>query len=62
MRFAIEPSSVRLPANVELIAITSHVNAGLATVGTTGNHRMTAGTFDTRLDNPSIAAEVKAAS
>src|SRR4029079_10296759 len=61
MRFAIEPSSVRLPANVELIAITSQVNVGAATFGTTGNHRMTAGTFETMIDSAAIAADVTTA-
>src|SRR4051795_2000189 len=62
MRFAIEPNRVRFPAKVELIAIVSQMNDGDGTRGTTGSQRMTAGTFDTRFESASIAAEVTTAS
>src|SRR6185437_5775313 len=59
---AIEPSSVRFPAKVELIAITSQMNRALGTCGITGRHKMTAGTLDTRFESAVMAPLVTRAS
>ena len=54
IRFAIEPMRSRFPANVELIASTRQMRSGCGMVGTVWRQRMTAGTFEIRLDSVAI--------
>ncbi len=57
MRFATDPTSVRLPARVDAIASTSHAARGAANVGITLLKSSTAGTFDTRFESRSAAVD-----
>src|SRR5207245_10437756 len=51
IRFAIQPISSRLPANVELMATRRHTRSARGRLGITLRHSMTAGTLDTRFES-----------
>src|SRR5262249_23748828 len=51
IRFATLPRIVKLPANVEAMASTSHARRGSSNVVTSGLNRSTAGTLETRFDS-----------
>ena len=54
MRLATDPSRVKLPASVELIATTSQARSGSAKVGMNGLSASTAGTLLTMLDRTAV--------
>jgi hypothetical protein len=56
IRLAIEPSTVKLPASVEAIAITSHAVSRSFSAWTNGLSINTAGTLLTRLDSTAVTA------
>lgn len=58
IRFATEPISVRLPANVDDIANVNQMFSGLIKLLTTGLNNKTAGTFDMTLLNSAVTIEI----
>src|SRR6266487_4349432 len=56
IRFAIEPMSSRLPANVELMATRRQTRSARGRLGMTLRHSMTAGTLDTRFESTTMTA------
>ena len=54
IRFAIEPSTVKLPASVDAIATTSHAESRSFSVSIKGFMTSTAGTLLIRFDNAAV--------
>src|SRR5690606_25686856 len=61
IRLAMDPIRMRLPANVALMASSSHSSRASGSVGTTGAHSSTAGTLDTRFESTSMTPLTAAA-